>query len=930
MSSKQSDVLPSTRIITLLEQNDATDPETKLNKPSGQWTNNLAENTVIREGDVISVKQSMIDTTNESEGLIEVKNDETEITIKFGMYVQDSGIGTVDGGVQPPTYLSHSNNFPSTNIPNGRNYILQNQVKGLPFQELWYNAGSSYAGNTAINPGTSPANDFSVKFIPSTNPAVDWWEYTIDTGAAGYVAPAGGPFPTPPTNAVTSPILLAENLHGLHVILFHNRNPSGALVTYYKIYADGWIPADPVLGPGDNDHIGIIEAVFASATSTTPLGFRSVPNQFFAPVPAVANDKQWVFRTANPPPGADTGYQYWSDIDPDSDRRSKTYRVCEKFYMIVDNFSMLGTDPNATDAPYQQSFSYYDLSGQKITQRIYLSDWGNANELVYGEPGGTSDPRPPGLFYQHETPDNEVIAQGLPVLETPQGRKAAGYSGPAYNDNVISWVTFQQLKDRKNPEISIFEPFVYDIHKGIEVLPNGSISGQGTQKRDRWGGNGFAFGIFNVRTGATPNLMLPGQIVSSPLPSPNADGVVLTPRIFSQTINIPSKKYTYAALAQELTDQFNRIPRQVPRLSNNPDDTTQALNAVGFSGSRILTSTYELGMQQKVALDGSGDIEPFFPSPRVWTTADAGMQPVWVSDDGKSAVQYIENIVGAAPIWCGAESLSFIYDQSSDTFQVGQAHSNMYSRLDGGIIARQFKVDTDPNIGAGYITADKAGGIFFTSMEPASLFFTKMKLNQARLITPISSNPTLQDLTMPVQPGPPPQNTNLGNALTHSTTLINGDNITGNFVGLSTKIDKRTRVVSDPPVPSDNPGGEYQIVNTAWALDVAVATPVTIPGFKVTDLEVADPYFQIEISGLVRQDILGAVTKNNLIQSMVGKYFTNGGYTSGNVEDGFRYVHQGEPISLRSLSVRILDSNGDLATGLGDTSAVILEIDSDK
>lgn len=921
--SKQPEVLPATRIITLLEQNDATDAVTKLTKPSGQWTNNLAENTVLREGDAITVKQSMIDTTNESEGLIEVLDDETEITIKFGMYVQDSGVGTEDGGVQTPTYLSHSNNFPAANVPNGRNYILQNQVKGLPFQELWYNAGESYAGNTAINPGTSPANDFSIKFIPAA--ATDWYEYVIDAGAAAYAAPAGGPFPTPPTNAGTSPILLKENIHGLYAILFHNRNPSGGLVTQYKIYAEGWAPADPALGPGDNDHIAIIEAVFANTKSTAPLGFQSKPNQFFAPVPAVANDRQWVFRTANPAPGADTGCQYWSNIDPDSNRESKTFRIADKFYMIVDNFSMA-----AGNAPYQQSFTYTGLDGREVTQRIFLNDWGNATDAVYGVPGGTSNPRPPGLFYVHETPDNEVLQQGLPDLETAPGRKAAGYSGPAYNDDVISWITFQQLKDRKNPEIAIFEPFAYDIHKGIRVLPNGSIAGNGDQKRDKWGGVGTAFGIFNIREGADPNLMLPGQIVNVPLPVPNADGVVLTPRIFSQTINIPRKKYTYAALAQELTDQFNRIPRQVPQLSNNPDDPNQALNAVGFSGSRILTSTKELGMQKRLTDDGSGVFEPFFPTAHVQVAAEPAMQPLWVSDDGKSAVQYIENIVGAAPIWCGAESLSFIYDESSDTFQVGQAHSNMYSRLDGGIIARQFKVDTDPNIGAGYITADKAGGIFFTSMEPESLFFTKMKLQPARVITPTSSNPSLQDLSMPLQPGNPAQNINLGNALTHSTTLIKGENITGNFVGLSTKIDKRSRIVSNPPAAGDFTGGAYQEVNTDWALDVAVSTPVTIPGLPLTNIEVVDPYFQIEISGLVRQDILGAEIKNNLIQSMVGKYFTNGGYTSGNPDDGFRYVHQGEPISLRSLSVRILDSNGELAVGLGETSAVILEIDTDK
>ena len=174
-------------------------------------------------------------------------------------------------------------------------------------------------------------------------------------------------------------------------------------------------------------------------------------------------------------------------------------------------------------------------------------------------------------------------------------------------------------------------------------------------------------------------------------------------------------------------------------------------------------------------------------------------------------------------------------------------------------------------------------------------------------------------------------NANLGNALCCTTNLLNGNNITGNFTGLSTKIDKRVRIVSTPPDPAtDISGGFYQLINTGWALDIAVSTPVTISGQELTDKEVTDPYYQIEINGLVRQDILGAETKNNLIQSIVGKYFTNGGYTSGNIEDGFRYTHVGEPISLRSMSVRILDSNGQLATGLGETSAVILEIDSDK
>ena len=64
-----------------------------------------------------------------------------------------------------------------------------------------------------------------------------------------------------------------------------------------------------------------------------------------------------------------------------------------------------------------------------------------------------------------------------------------------------------------------------------------------------------------------------------------------------------------------------------------------------------------------------------------------------------------------------------------------------------------------------------------------------------------------------------------------------------------------------------------------------------------------------------------------MIQSIVGKYFSDGSFTSGSVDDSFRYTHIGMPMMLRSLSVRILDSEGLEVEGLGPNSAVILEID---
>ena len=88
-------VAPATKIITLLESNDVSNSQT-----AGQWSNNLNENTILKEGDSIFVRQSMVDTTTETSGTIDVSHDEADITIQFGMYLQDSGNGAQDGGDQ--------------------------------------------------------------------------------------------------------------------------------------------------------------------------------------------------------------------------------------------------------------------------------------------------------------------------------------------------------------------------------------------------------------------------------------------------------------------------------------------------------------------------------------------------------------------------------------------------------------------------------------------------------------------------------------------------------------------------------------------------------------------------------------------------------------------------------------------------------------
>lgn len=920
---------PKTTIITLLESNALDAAEEKLTGTGGTWTNNLNEQIVLKDGDALTVKQSMIDTTTENENLIIVKPEEKDITISYGMYLTDSGNGTENGGnAQTVDFLTLSDGNASS--PSGRNYILQNQSKGLTNHEIWFTGGvATNAGLAAVcardfcgnNPGASPADDFSIQFIPRVNDT-DWWDYTIAVvGGATYAPAVGATFPLPPD--ATSPLILKENLQGMKVKFY---SEGAGLLTYFYLYAEGWEPANTTPHP-DFDHIASITLLYNNVAPFASIGYESRYNRLQAADPAVPANKQWVFKTGTrsnfPPKPAPTPQpeplevQWWNNRDPVSSRQSYHMRLCTSFRMIVDFFPKSSGLPSGDSAnqPYQTTLSYKNVNGVIEYKVINFKDWDDADRNVYNN-----------LFLNHELhdayPNGGSDLYKLDPLDTPAGRKAAGFPGVLIP--YVQWVQFQQLVDSHNPLHRTLEPFGYDTEYGIRALPYPEVRGVWQVGR--------SIGIDNPRPKGVSNpQLLGGQITNIPFPQPSSDGATLTPRIYTTKISITSGSYTYDALAQAITDQLNSIPRQVVALNNNPDAVTPpADNPVGFSGSRLLTSTYELGMQQTNAA-AFADRLPSFPSDYTYIQG-AGhelIQPVWLDESGQYLCQFDEtSLAGVSnPRWCGAEALSFIFDDTSNSFQVAQAHSNIYSRLNGGIILRQFKVDT----GTSLVTADKAGGIFLTGLEPYSLFFDKMKLIEHEIIVDqFGNNPALRNFLTGSIDLALDANANLGNTLTHTLVLTPGRNITGNFRGLSSKIDKRVKVAGAAAPIDTITGGSYGAVNTAWNLDINTDTPITIGGSSVTATSDDDPYFQIEIAGINNSDMYGQQKKNNLIQSIVGKYFSNGNFTSGNSDDSFEYIHKGEPLTIKSISTRILNSDGSVAVGLGLKSAVILEVTSTK
>ncbi|CAI8391909.1 MAG: Uncharacterised protein [Owenweeksia sp. TMED14] len=924
--------LPKTSIITLLESNGiraGTDDAS-----GGEWINNLPEQVILKENDSIIVKQAMVDTTLANTELIEVKDTERDITISHGMYLTDSGDGTLPGGnAQAAADIKFSK--PPSSSPDGQNYILQNQVKDDHLTRIHF-APDVQTGNLvlpgvrpgATNPGlTASTPSFNMTFLPASNPDTDWFEYTIQSNGGSYVAPTG-PFPAPFPNGSTSPIPAAGNFEGMNAILV-TRSTDG--VHEFRMYANGWNPplVDPGVpgvyqAPGVNDHIGQIEIV--QDVNGNHQGYQSTWNPTVNDL-GIAASGYWVFRygssDAGGPPTAPTGlpgygnFLYFQNYDASGGTYpvSTIYRICTGIYLMVQQ------KPRAPLVTYDFSMIHKEYDDDKtVTKVVSFNDWTikqhvNEKSLL---------PVFNGLFAQQNS--KYIVPNGGQDNQLPNANEALG----TREGLVPTWVNFSQFPDPRQASRIVFEPFAYDFVYGIRLPTGLSVeSGQG--------------GIFNWVNAAkgqsreAGGKLLPKQVQNKAFPPIGNISCRLTPRIFETKIRIPADKYTYEALAQTITDELNKVPRRIPSFSNNPDVPSQALNARGWGPSRLLTSSYELSMQQSVGNDtGVGVRLPQFPSEYVWDNT-AGVTalrpPVWLSEDSLTVCQYGQLITPTSNVrFCGAEAVSFIFDDTTQSFQIAQMHSNMYSRLNGGIITRQFIAVDEATSTEELINTDKNGGIFITGLQPESLFFDKMKFTKASLlITQLANNPAVRDFTdlgteIPVND----QNDKLANALVHTCPLIPGRTITGNYIGASTLIDKRVRVLPAGGGDADPTGGAYALVNTAYNLETNTDTPITIRGEGIEAATDDDPFFQLEISGLNNQNIFGATKKNNLIQSIVGKYFTSGNFTTGNSDDSIMYIHKGDPIVLKSMKTRVLNSDGTVATGLGDKSAVILEITSTK
>ena len=462
--------------------------------------------------------------------------------------------------------------------------------------------------------------------------------------------------------------------------------------------------------------------------------------------------------------------------------------------------------------------------------------------------------------------------------------------------------------------------------------------------------------------------------------------VQLTPRTYTtKLLEVPGctlptigGTFTYSEWAKLLTDNLNRMPKVIGGMTNNPADITQRINTPTYSQSRLLTDTVQLCYQGEsfpntnsgLPLVGlnyqSVPTDPTAPNQSLYR------QPYWVRTDGTEMFQFNNEVVtpgqvtSAAPKraatatlttpsitlqipsmgssgarWVGAEAVSFDFNEEASAFEVLQMHSNLYDAASGAVVTRQYRSNPpaeDPaditnvfgafpsDIG-GCATVSQQGGVFITDFTPTSIWEDKMNLDVNMLVS-TDLNSQLVDLSKGDWAG-------IGTALgfDQSTTdvvnLVEGVHTTGNYIGVTAGINKSPNTSTDGTGAT---GGRYNNINVGWNTVSQVSTPVTIPGHPIIATQLESPFYQVEISGIGKNDIYGQDIPNALIAGVVGRYYVEGGYTESSGEGAIQYVHRGRPLLLRQLQIRILDAEGREFSAsddvIGDESAVILEINS--
>ena len=951
--SNQPQVYPDTKIITLLESNS----EQGINNVNGSFNINLDQQVILKEGDTLELNKVFIDTTPSEETFINISPEETEITIKHGIYLTDMLPNDITPGNpagQPdvttkPLWGNWSASL--ANRPDGKKYILQNEEPAFNDTFLDWEA----VNNPEYDQTTPQFKTELTAILPESN---NGFEYVVTA-----LLPSPAPTPAYPVSA-GEPLSTAFYMGG-HCRLIATGSVS-PLIGPYEFYYYNRDYTPPAGGFGPNDHTAVIQrwtgpALVPPYGNGVPpiLGWKIKGNPDTTELDVT---KQWLFKSDT------AGYNYF-----DCGKLDHMIQITEVAMVINQNFipTLNGgsvPDPNFPifpgyivnwyDPRTQQTHSFQKIFNNAKYKPVISGPNIKPPQVIGGGMIELLSVLPTDSLIKY---DDRVDATAKPPLNLPKDKNLGWGRGNGFE--------FYKLKQFPDP---------YDA-SSLVTLPKMTISvnhmpeinyyfySKGTTK------TGLDSGFINTTATGWYNPIFQSMTMNSaqilaqtPVTNAGTGGRTMLPREYTTTFSIAPGNYSNGDLAQLLTDNINANTSPVVGLSNNPGAEKPVVNAAGYSSSYFLQTTYELMEQadsysQLLGLPANltrypndyaysavvipertlsdGTILAEIPaSPQT----SLGVQPYFLSEDASElfqfkadAVQPLGSIANVKARNVGASEVSILFDETEQAFTIAQAHTNIIGGDSKTPIEPMIQLirglpENDKSYFGNQIACDTYSGVFFTALEPQSLWFGKMGLSHNLLTTTGGNFSAIKDFSTDIGSSFNSLTTapDLSSVLCHQTSLTKGVNITGLFNGVDNIIVKAP-YPSPAPDPTQALASNFAVQPQLFSELVNTSTLVSIVGASQVNATEDDPYFQVEIAGINTQNIVGQPVKNSLVQGIVGKFYSNGNFTQDE-SAGYSYTHKGEPLIIRQLGVRILDSTGKPEEGLGPRSAVILKISTDK
>jgi hypothetical protein len=336
----------------------------------------------------------------------------------------------------------------------------------------------------------------------------------------------------------------------------------------------------------------------------------------------------------------------------------------------------------------------------------------------------------------------------------------------------------------------------------------------------------------------------------------------------------------------------------------------------------------------------------------IYTSVSLNPTPANITDSvgvvQETMLQYAPNYDVACPL-IGASEMSLVWNaESNGIFQLNYAHTPIYSKPTNnnstanviesvGIYpARTYPLNEAnlpsnklANPAEGVFFADKQSGILLAAMNPPE-FWSELGFDVSACI----SNPPINDLGAPF--------------MTFEDFLAK---TTGGFNGLANNYDTSQDMTGSSEqcyaAVSDLFSVGGKISNTVSTNAQAVSNSVMIPNYlnepvyyevqTTHSIDAVNPplnptdsgHYLVEITGF-QSEFMNSEAKRE-IKALISNYFINqNSFATSNGADTYIYAHQGEPIQLSSLKVRILNPvTGEEQALLGPNSSIYLQVNKE-